>query len=285
MSISEQRAAKVMAMHDMCSYGRSSLTVVEPILSVLGCQVCPLPTALLSSHFGFPGPTVLNLGDELKKILAHWKTLNLHFECFYSGYLANPQQVDIAEEYITEFSPQFIFVDPVLGDGGKYYPGFGQDQADAMRRLFSLAHMSSPNVTEACLLLEEKPKIFIDAPAAKDFLRRLAAMGPERLCITGVPSPDGKTMTTYGFDAKNQHYYKVVSSSVPLNLHGTGDSFASVLVGLTLQGVSFEHAMLRAAGYLNKAAQLAYEQQEELCIEKAFPALMAGTESAMLEFI
>ena len=285
MSVCEQRAAKVMAMHDMCSYGRSSLTVVEPVLSVLGCQVCPLPTALLSAHFGFPGPTVLNLGDELKKILEHWKTLNLHFECFYSGYLASPEQVDIAKDYIKEFSPHFIFVDPVLGDGGQYYPGFDERQGDAMRRLFSLAHMSSPNVTEACLLLEERPRIFIDADTAKDFLARLCAMGPAKLCITGVPSPDGQTLTSYGYDAKEGHYYKVTSSGVPLNLHGTGDSFASVLVGLTLQGISFDRAMLRAAGYLNKAAQLAYERQEELCIEEAFPSLIAGTESAMLELI
>lgn len=277
--------SKVMAMHDMCSYGRSSLTVVTPVLSVLGCQVCPLPTALLSTHLGFPEPTILNLGEELKKILTHWKTLDLRFDCFYSGYLASPEQVDIAKDYVKHFSPGFIFVDPVLGDGGSYYTGFDRHQGNAMRKLFTQAQMGSPNVTEACILLEEPLVTYIDTATAKKYLQKLSALGPAKVCITGVPNPDGKTLSSYGYNAENDSYYKVTTSSVPVNLHGTGDSFASVLVGLTLQGVPFDRAMLRASSYLHEAAKLAYTKNEELCIEQAFPTLLAGSESAVMELL
>lgn len=278
-------SGKIIAMHDMCSYGRSSLTVVLPVLSALGYQVCPLPTALLSTHLGFPNPSILNLSEELRKILIHWRTLDLSFDCFYSGYLAGPEQVDIAEDYVNEFSPMFIFVDPVLGDDGAYYQGFDINQGNAMRRLFSRAQMGSPNVTEACILLEEPPVTYIDNATAKKYLQRLAALGPAKVCITGVPSDDGESISSYGYEAKNGNCYKVTSCAVPMNLHGTGDSFASVLVGLTLQGLPFDRAMLRATSYLHKAAKQAFVRSEELCIEEALPALIAGSESVLIEMI
>ena len=39
---------KVAAMHDIAGFGRSSLTVVIPVMSALGHQTCPVPTAVLS---------------------------------------------------------------------------------------------------------------------------------------------------------------------------------------------------------------------------------------------
>ncbi|MCD8350833.1 MAG: hypothetical protein LUC93_09515 [Planctomycetaceae bacterium] len=64
---------RVAAIHDICGYGRCSLTVVIPILSTMGFEVCPLPTAVLSTHTLFPNFTILDLTDELPKIITHWK--------------------------------------------------------------------------------------------------------------------------------------------------------------------------------------------------------------------
>ena len=41
---------KVAAIHDLSGYGRCSLSVIIPVLSTLGIQVCPVPTAILSTH-------------------------------------------------------------------------------------------------------------------------------------------------------------------------------------------------------------------------------------------
>ena len=43
---------KVAAIHDLSGYGRSSLTSIIPILSSMKLQVCPVPTAVLSTHTG-----------------------------------------------------------------------------------------------------------------------------------------------------------------------------------------------------------------------------------------
>ena len=53
---------RVAAVHDMCGYGKCSLTAAIPILSAAGCDVCPVPTGLFSSHTAFPGwymPSIL----------------------------------------------------------------------------------------------------------------------------------------------------------------------------------------------------------------------------------
>ncbi|HAZ36993.1 MAG TPA: pyridoxamine kinase, partial [Clostridiaceae bacterium] len=43
---------RAAAVHDLSGFGKCSLTVVIPILSTMGIQVCPVPTAGLSTHTG-----------------------------------------------------------------------------------------------------------------------------------------------------------------------------------------------------------------------------------------
>ena len=57
---------KVAAMHDIAGFGRSSLTVVIPVMSALGHQTCPVPTAVLSTITGFyDNYTLTDLSDTL----------------------------------------------------------------------------------------------------------------------------------------------------------------------------------------------------------------------------
>ena len=58
---------KVAAIHDISGFGRCSLTVALPILSVMGVQCAVLPTAYLSTHTAFPDFTFLDLTEEMKK--------------------------------------------------------------------------------------------------------------------------------------------------------------------------------------------------------------------------
>mgnify|MGYP003079964461 CR=1 FL=1 len=77
---------KVAAIHDLSGFGRASLCAIIPTLSAMGVQVCPIPTALLSTHSGgFEGYTFLDLTDEMEAYAAHWKSLGLTFDCIYSG--------------------------------------------------------------------------------------------------------------------------------------------------------------------------------------------------------
>ena len=115
---------RAAAIHDMSGFGRCSLTVALPILSAMGVQCCPLPTAFLSTHTGgFEGFTFLDMTDELPKVAAHWKSLDLRFQAIYSGFLGSERQIGIVADFIRDFRREdtVVVVDPVMGDHGKVY--------------------------------------------------------------------------------------------------------------------------------------------------------------------
>ena len=75
---------KIAAIHDLSGFGRASLTVAIPILSYMGYQVCPLPTAVLSAHSEYEGFRSFDLTEQMQPIIEHWKELHLHFDALYS---------------------------------------------------------------------------------------------------------------------------------------------------------------------------------------------------------
>ena len=82
----------------------------------MGFQVCPLPTAVLSNHTQYPGFSFLDLTDEMPKIIAEWKKLEVQFDAIYTGYLGSPRQIQIVSDFIKDFRQpdSLIVADPVL---------------------------------------------------------------------------------------------------------------------------------------------------------------------------
>ena len=85
---------KVAAIQDMSGLGRCSLTVIIPVLSAMGIQVCPIPTAVLSAHTGYGEFVMHDLTDFMVPVLEHYKKLKVDFDCIYSGFLASAEQID-----------------------------------------------------------------------------------------------------------------------------------------------------------------------------------------------
>ena len=56
---------KVAAIHDLSGLGKCSLTAAVPVLSAMGVQACPLPTAVLSNQTGFPSYACVDLSRHL----------------------------------------------------------------------------------------------------------------------------------------------------------------------------------------------------------------------------
>ena len=144
------KVKKIAAVHDLSGAGRVSLTVVIPILSSMGFQVCPLPTAVLSSHTQYPHFSFLDLTDEMPKIISEWKQLGVQFDAIYTGYLGSPRQIQIVSGFIDDFrqSDSLVMIDPVLGDNGKLYTNFDEQMILEMRHLIRKADVITPNMTE-----------------------------------------------------------------------------------------------------------------------------------------
>ena len=142
---------KVAAIHDLSGLGKCSLTAAIPILSVCGVQAVPLATAVLSNQTAFESYTGVDLSEYLPMIAAEWKKRKLSLDGIFTGYLSNEQQVEWVGGFIDSFAKDdtLILVDPVLGDEGVYYRGFGEQMRLAMRRLCGKADVITPNLTEA----------------------------------------------------------------------------------------------------------------------------------------
>ena len=253
---------RVAAIHDMSGFGRCSLTVAIPVLSAMGVQCCPLPTAYLSTHTGgFTGYTFLDMTDELPKTAAHWAELGIHFDAVYTGFMGSEAQMDLAADFVRTFrrDRSTIFIcDPVMGDHGKIYKTYTPAMCAGMTRLAELADVITPNLTEASILLgEEYPSAPLRQFEAKRLVARLSELGPRLVTVTGVEMADG-TISNLGYDRDRGDYWRVDCNYVPASYPGTGDIFASVMVGSLLNGDSLPMAIERATRFLEIAIRTTF---------------------------
>lgn len=245
---------RIAAIHDLSGFGRCSLTVAIPILSAMGSQCCPLPTAFLSTHTGgFQGFTFLDMTDEMAAISAHWKSLDLQFNAIYSGFLGSARQIGIVEQFFHNFRrPEtLVVVDPVMGDHGKIYQTYTSEMCAGMARLTELADVITPNLTEAALLLGVDLQT-LSSP--EETVERLSLQGRRSVVLTGVSITPGMTGAMC-FDAKTGHIEAVQTKFVVHEFHGTGDVFSSVLTGALVQGKSLVESADMAANFVRMCAE------------------------------
>jgi len=246
---------RLCAVHDISGFGKCSLTVALPILSAMGVEVCPLPTAVLSTHTGFDGYTFLDMTEDLPNIINHWKSINIKFDSIYSGFLGSSRQVDILIDFINRFKHDKLLtiVDPVMGDHGKLYSIFDDEMVRKMRELVSNANVITPNITEAAFLLGEQcVEGAVSDKLIFDWAKRLSRSGAEQVVITSVTSEDNE-MYVVIYDRRNNEAKKIRCSYISGAFHGTGDIFTSILSARLLHGDSLEVAAQSAADFVSKA--------------------------------
>lgn len=284
---------RVAAIHDLSGFGRTSLTVVIPILSTMGIQVCPMPTAVLSTHTtDFTDFSFHDLTAQMYEFLEHWQRLGLTFDAIYSGFLGAPEQMDIVEETILRCRAKegLAVVDPVLGDNGKLDPTMTPAMVNRMRRLVSHADCITPNHSEAGWLLDEDYSPVISLNEIKRRLRRLTEMGPEVAVITSAPvatRPDHTSVVAY--HAGQRRFWKVDCPYIPAFYPGTGDTFTSVLTGSLLQGDNLPMAMDRAVQFVTLGIRATFghnlPNREGILLEKVLGTLCAPTTAFSYELL
>jgi pyridoxine kinase len=270
---------RVAAIHDISCVGRCSLTVILPVMSTMGVQVCPLPTAVFSTHLGgFKNMAYYDFSTHMVDFFRHWQREGITFDCIYSGFLASEQQIEVVSEFIDQFSHNdpLVLVDPVMGDEGRLYSIFTPDMQERMKGLVGKADVITPNYTEACFLLGEPYRDTIeDISALKNWLMRLADLGPSRVVITGIPA--NTKFVTMGYDRHNGTFQEVIAEHIPVRYPGTGDIFASVLAGDLLTGGSMAGAVRRAAEFVTFCVKATYmthsPAREGVLLEAALPRL------------
>lgn len=243
-------APRIAAIHDLSCFGRCSLTIALPVLSAMGCQCCPLPTALLSAHTGISGFTFLDTTGEMRRISAHWSQLSLHFQAIYTGFLGSAPQINLVEDFLRRFhAPDTLLVmDPVMGDHGTPYKTCTPALRQGLRELVAQADVITPNLTEAAILLDI-PYHESQTADASELVRALSLQGQRSVVLTGYAAAPGQ-VGALCYDRDTRQVEAIQTARVPQDFPGTGDLFASVLTGALTRGAPLLQAARTAVDFV-----------------------------------
>jgi len=242
---------RIVTIQDISCVGKCSLTVALPIISAMGTEAAVIPTAVLSTHTAFKNFTFHDLTKEIAPICEHWKNTGIDFDAIYTGYLGSFEQIELTKKLIADFKTEqsFVLVDPAMADGGKLYPGFTEDFAKRMASLCAKADIIVPNLTEASFMLGI-PYVEggYDEAYIKDVLKKLTALGCKTAVLTGVSFEAGK-LGVMSYNSETGEYFSYFRERIPESFHGTGDVYASTLLGALMRGRSVEDALMVATDF------------------------------------
>ena len=278
---------KIAVLNDLSGMGKCSLTAAIPVISVMGIQACPLPTAVLSAQTGFPSYYCDDYTDRMDKIMAEWKKMDFHPDGIYTGFLADALQADKAVEFIEIFGREDtrILVDPVMGDNGEEYPVYTEELCEKMRFLVKRASVITPNLTEALLLLygtERAHELWKEITVLEEnelleFVEntgdKLAKEFATEVVITGIDLPMRENHQEMGnLICRDGEAIWVTAVKEGGSYSGTGDLFASVLSAGMVKGMDTVDSVRKAVKFLSKGIHDAVlegtDRNEGICFER-----------------
>lgn len=244
---------KLLISQDLSCLGQVSLSVALPILGACGYRPDVLPTAILSTHTGGCGDnTFLNLQKDMNHIIAHWQDEKISFANLYLGYLGKGA-IDFWIKHISDFkNSDLILLDSAMGDSGKLYSGLDLEYVVKMQELAKYATILTPNLTEACLLLEKEYQDFSINEIKEIALELKEKFKLDGLVITGISSEDKVKMVGLATDNK---IFVLENKKIARSFFGTGDMFASSLLAGILAGYSLKASAQIAGNFVKLAIE------------------------------
>lgn len=255
---------KIAVINDISGFGKCSLTVSLPIISALGLECNPLPTAILSNQTGFDSYHCIDFTENMSSFIDVWKQQNVRFDAILTGYLASEKQVDIIIDFIEHFGKNaLVFVDPVMADDGILYDTYSEQLCNKVKKLTKKANIITPNLTELCILCDTD---YSHINHKKD-------LGEIGGLASNLLSETTKTVVVTGIRKNNDIYNIIVEkdcvSVVKSRLlngsySGTGDIFSSIVCGAVTRGMDIIDAVKLATKFIfesikNTPTELDYE--------------------------
>lgn len=248
---------KAAVINDLSGFGKCSLTAAIAVLSVMGVQPCPLPTAILTNQTGFKNHYCCDFSENMPRYTEMWQKNNAEFDGIYSGYIANKDQVDFIEDFIRTFKKSYtkVIVDPVMADNGRLYSAYNKTTCQRMKKLAKKADIITPNLTELCILADEDYDSVLKKADDNDFFeyiekisQRVVFHSHMQVAVTGIKK--GDYIYNGFFEKGKTDFYK--SRQYGTNFSGSGDIFASIICGSVLNGVDTSSAVSKATDFLEE---------------------------------
>lgn len=253
---------KIAVINDLSGFGRCSLTAAISVLSAMGVQACPLPTAILTAQTEYPSYYCDDYTDKMEIFRKEWAKMNQKFDGIYTGFVASEAQIGHIFSFIETFrTPDtFLLVDPVMGDDGITYDIFTPSLLTKMKELALRADIVTPNMTELCLLTDYSYEELIQSSDTSQLLKqiqnlgqKLCSMGPSQVIVTGIQfTEDGIRKMGNLYITEDKHTL-VAFPYVGGSYSGTGDLFASCLVAGIARGLDIPTIIETAGTFLEYA--------------------------------
>ena len=278
---------KIAVIQDLSGLGKCSLTAAIPVISVMGVQAVPLPTAVLSNQTGYPSYYCDDYTEHMEQIMTEWEKRKFSPDGIYTGFLADEEQADKILDFFQRFRTEntMVLVDPVMGDNGSAYGIYTEGLREKMLQLVGNAHVITPNLTEALLLLygkegmEKRYASLLELDGRKR-LEQIGKIGEQlkkeyglqTAVITGVESQAELCVHQMGnLVVENGHSSWCFAPKIGGSYSGTGDLFASVLSAGLVKEMSMMSCVELAVNFLSKAiaqtVQEGTDRNDGVCFE------------------
>lgn len=278
---------KIAVIQDLSGLGKCSLTAAIPVISVMGVQAVPLPTAVLSNQTGYPSYYCDDYTEHMEQIMTEWEKRKFSPDGIYTGFLADEEQADKILDFFQRFRTEntMVLVDPVMGDNGRAYGIYAEGLREKMLQLVGNAHVITPNLTEALLLLygkegmEKRYASLLELDGRKR-LEQIGKIGEQlkkeyglqAAVITGVESQAELCVHQMGnLVVENGHSSWCFAPKIGGSYSGTGDLFASVLSAGLVKEMSMMSCVELAVNFLSKAiaqtVQEGTDRNDGVCFE------------------
>lgn len=282
---------KIAVINDLSGFGRCSLTAAISVISAMGVQPCPLPTAILTAQTGYPAYYCDDYTEKMEHFRREWKKMGQSFDGIYTGFVASEEQIRQIFHFIDTFDAPdtFLLVDPVLGDDGKTYDLFTPSLLEQMKKLALRADIITPNLTELALLTDTP---YETLTIAGDYHRQLSVIlklgqklskrGPEHVIVTGIQFTDEHHTKQMGNLCISDEESRLLAFPyIGGSYSGTGDLFASCIAAGIARGEDIPSITLTAGNFLEAALADSIKEQvprnDGVNYEKYLSMLIPGT--------
>lgn len=255
---------KIAVINDISGFGKCSLTVSLPIISALGIECNPLPTAILSNQTGYDDFYSVDFTESMIPYIDVWKKQNVRFDAILTGYLATEKQVDIILDFIDHFGENsLVFVDPVMADDGVLYDTYDENLCEKVKLLTKKANIITPNLTELCILCGAD----YDAVSRENDIEKITKLASlllnettKTVIITGIKKDTEICNVIVEENSVNTVKSRLLNGSYS----GTGDIFSSIVCGGVTKGMDIFDAVKLATNFIycsikNTPTNLDYE--------------------------
>ncbi len=232
---------QILLINDVVGCSHVGMVAMMPILTYMGHPTYNLPTALVSNTLDYGQFNILETTDYMRDTLPVWQRLGFHFDAVCTGLMFSEEQARLVGDYCATLrrGGTTVFVDPIMGDGGRLYNGISVRHVELMRQMVGVADLTFPNYTEACYLANLPFKADgMTWDEARRLMDAIAALGAHAVVVTSA-KVDGQTCVIGRRDIptdSDDRYFRIDYEEIPVAFHGTGDIFSAVLIGHLLNG-------------------------------------------------